>query len=142
MTIRRTHWAHLTVWGAAVLLAVPLLGAVLWGAWRLLFWGVVAAAPHHYGPAAGVTAPSAIPPGVETMVVAGWSSTPGASLTMVVGLGFLVLVCILLAAVVFGARRTDALAALEEAHVRGEVDDEEFARRRRALVPDRSDRTP
>jgi hypothetical protein len=142
MTTRRTHWAHLAVWGAAFLLAVPLLGAVLWGAWRLLFWGVVAAAPHHYGPAAGVTAPSAMPPGVDTMVVAAWGSAPGAPLTLVVGLGFLVLVCTLLAAVAFGERREDALAALEEAHVRGEVDDEEFTRRRRALVPERSDRMP
>ncbi|AUV83195.1 hypothetical protein C2R22_17370 [Salinigranum rubrum] len=142
MALRRTHGAHLAAWVVTVLLVVPLLGLSLWGSWRLLFWGVVAAAPHaHYGPAAGTTAPGAMPPGVDAMLVGGAGSSAGVSLTMLVVVGFLVLVCVLLAMSAVAARTDDALATLEEAYVRGELDDEEYTRRRRTLVGERPGRT-
>ena len=142
MTPRRTHGAHLAAWVVTVLLVVPLLGLSLWGSWRLLFWGVVAAAPHaHYGPAAGTTVPGAMPPGVDAMLVGGPGSSAGVSLAILVVVGFLALVGILLAMVAFAARTDDALATLEEAYVRGELDDEEYTRLRRALDGERPCRT-
>ncbi len=142
MTLRRTHGTHLATWVVTVLLVVPLLGLSLWGSWRLLFWGVVAAAPHaHYGPAAGMTTPGAMPPGVDAMLVGGWGTSAGASLTVLVVVGFLALVCILLAVVALAERTEDTLATLEEAYVRGELDDEEYTRQRRVLAGERSGRT-
>ena len=108
MTIRRTHWAHLAVWGAAVLLAVPLLGAVLWGAWRLLFWGVVAGAPHaHYGPAAGLATPSALPPGVDSMLFGGTLVGSGGSVVTLLVVGLLAFAFLLLVGSLLTPRTRD-----------------------------------
>ncbi|WP_318568395.1 hypothetical protein [Salinigranum marinum] len=145
MTTRRTHGVHLATGAITVLLAVPVLGVLLWGAWRLLFWGVVAVAPHaQYGPAAGMTTPSAIPPGIDTMFAGGGLSGTGSSLSTLVAVGVVVVV-VLLASVAVTPRAGDDLATLEETAVHGGVgegSDEEVARRRRrALTGDPRDRT-
>lgn len=113
MSTRFTRGAHLLTGIVTVLLAIPLFGLLIWGAWRLLFWGVVASAPHaHYGPAAGMATPDAMPPGVDTMLTGGVVSGPGGSVALLVGL--LALACLLLL-VVAAERTTEPPAALEEA---------------------------
>lgn len=112
MSTRFTRGAHLATGVATVLLAIPLFGLLVWGAWRLLFWGVVASAPHaHYGPAAGMATPDAMPPGVDTMLAGGWLLGPGGSVALLV-VGFLALALLL---VVVAERAREPLATFEEA---------------------------
>ncbi|WP_136589582.1 hypothetical protein [Salinigranum halophilum] len=142
MTSRFTRGVHLTTGVVTVLLAIPVLGVLLWGAWRLLFWGVVAAAPHaQYGAAAGMPAPSAMPPGVDTMVVGGTLSGAGGSLTLL-AVGSLVLVVLLLVAPSVTARVGDGPAPPGETSVPGEADDEDAPRPRRTLTGGRAGRLP
>jgi hypothetical protein len=139
MTTRQTQGVHLATGAVAVLLVIPVLGVLLWGAWRLLFWGVVAAAPHaQYGPAAGVTTPSAMPPGVDTVFAGGGLSDPGVAPATLVAV--VVLVLVVLAGVAVTPRADDDLATFEEATVHGGVGDGEVARRR-GLAGDPRDRT-
>jgi hypothetical protein len=108
MTLTRTHGGQLVTGVVTVLLAIPLFGLLLWGAWRLLFWGVVAAAPHaHYGPAAGMATPSAVPPGVDAVLLGGWLSAPAPTVGTLVVAAVLALACLMLAVSVLTARTGD-----------------------------------
>jgi len=131
MTTRQTQGVHLATGAVAVLLVIPVLGVLLWGAWRLLFWGVVAAAPHaQYGPAAGVTTPSAMPPGVEAVFAGGGLSSTGVPPSTLVAVGVAVLALVLFAGVAVTPRGDDDPATFGEATVHGGIGDGEVARRR------------
>ena len=107
MTSRLTRSARLATGLAVVVLAVPVFGVLLWGAWRLLFWGVVGAAPHvRYGHASGMASPGPLPPGTDALLVG--SGVPGVTpwTTVTVGV-FVALVFVLVAVVIVTGRERD-----------------------------------
>jgi hypothetical protein len=63
---------------AVGLLAIPVFGVLLWGALRLLFWGVVDASPHVRGVhPAGMPVPGPIPSGTGSLLIhGGFGSLP------------------------------------------------------------------
>jgi hypothetical protein len=119
---------------SVALLAIPVLGALIWGTWRLLFWAVVDAAPsvRHAHPS-GMPVPSAMPPGTDAIVVAGEIPFLGIGLTPtgIVLLTLVTLGVIVLAVVSLAFARDpsgETLAPSNHASTRGDVDDE-LARR-------------
>ena len=84
-----TRGSHLLAAVVAGLLVISVFAALVWGTWRLLFWGVVDASPHVRGVhPTGMPVPDAMPLGTESMLTGG-----------AVGVGPAVLLCLVALAI-------------------------------------------
>ena len=93
MSSATTRGAHFLAAVVVGLLAIPIVAALVWGTWRLVFWGVVDASPHVRGVhPGGLPVPDTMPPGMGSTLTGGVVGVGPAALLGLVALAVAVTV--------------------------------------------------